>query len=285
MRISRVFVDADLHVGAELELPRESVDHLVKVLRLGVGARITLFNGRGGEYAATLASLDRRHATATVLAHDPVERESPVSVTLMQAVTRGEKMDWVLQKATELGVAAIQPVEAERSVVQLLGDRAEKRRLHWQGILQSACEQCGRNRLPALHAPLSIESACLAFSRDWPAALKLTLDPEAPTTLDAGQQRIADRRRQHAGVGEVRRRLEVQQRLVADQLPRLRAAGQLRLHEGLLLGAHHPPRAGGARHHVGREAAVRPGGQVVGQELLLRHRVLVAALDARVQHH
>ena len=187
MRISRVFVDADLHVGAELELPHESVDHLVKVLRLGVGVRITLFNGRGGEYAATLASLDRRHATATVLAHDPVERESPVSVTLMQAVTRGEKMDWVLQKATELGVAAIQPVEAERSVVQLLGDRAEKRRLHWQGILQSACEQCGRNRLPALHAPLSLESACLAFSRDWPAALKLTLDPEAPTTLDAGQ--------------------------------------------------------------------------------------------------
>ncbi len=187
MRISRVFVDADLVVGAELELPRDSVDHLVKVLRLGVGARITLFNGRGGEYAASLASLERRHATATVLAHDPVERESPVSVTLMQAVARGEKMDWVLQKATELGVAAIQPIEAERSVVQLQGDRAEKRRLHWQGIVQSACEQCGRNRVPALGSPQGLESACLAYARDRPAALKLTLDPEAATTLDTAK--------------------------------------------------------------------------------------------------
>ena len=187
MRISRVFVDADLAVGAELELPRDSVDHLVKVLRLGVGARITLFNGRGGEYAASLASLERRHATATVLAHDPVERESPVSVTLMQAVARGEKMDWVLQKATELGVAAIQPIEAERSVVQLQGDRAEKRRLHWQGIVQSACEQCGRNRLPTLGSPQGLESACLAYARDRPAALKLTLDPEAATPLDAAK--------------------------------------------------------------------------------------------------
>ena len=185
MRISRVFIDSALQVGSEVELPRESVDHLVKVLRLGIGARITLFNGRGGEYAATLAQLGRRVATAAVLAHDPVERESPLAVTLMQAVARGEKMDWVLQKATELGVAAIQPIDAERSVVQLDGDRAEKRRQHWQGILASACEQCGRNRLPRLLAAAGVESACKAFAQGSPGALRLILEPGAAAAFDA----------------------------------------------------------------------------------------------------
>jgi 16S rRNA (uracil1498-N3)-methyltransferase len=185
MRISRVFIDAALHAGGEIELPRDSVDHLVKVLRLGVGARITLFNGRGGEYAATLSRLERRGATAAVLAHDPIERESPLAITLMQAVTRGEKMDWVLQKSTELGVAAIQPIEAARSVVQLDADRAEKRRAHWHGILRSACEQCGRNRLPRMLAPTNLDDACREFAREAPDALRLTLEPNAAAALDS----------------------------------------------------------------------------------------------------
>ena len=185
MRISRVFIDSALQVGSEIELPRDAADHLVKVLRLDVGAQITLFNGSGGEYAATLSRLERRAATVAILSHDPIERESPLSITLMQAVTRGEKMDWVLQKATELGVAAIQPIEAERSVVQLDAERTEKRRAHWQGILRSACEQCGRNRLPRLLAPTSVQAACLAFSRESPAALRLTLEPSAAATLDS----------------------------------------------------------------------------------------------------
>lgn len=185
MRISRVFIDSALQVGSEVDLPRDAVDHLVKVLRLDVGARVTLFNGSGGEYAASLSRLERRAATAAILAHDPVERESPLAITLMQAVTRGEKMDWVLQKATELGVAAIQPIEAERSVVQLDAERTEKRRTHWHGILRSACEQCGRNRLPRLLAPTGLDAACLAFARESPAALRLTLEPSAAATLDS----------------------------------------------------------------------------------------------------
>ena len=185
MRISRVFIDAVLHVGSEIELPRESVDHLVTVLRLGVGARITLFNGCGGEYAAALSQIDRRTANAIVLTHDAVERESPLAVTLMQAMTRGDKMDWVLQKATELGVAAVQPIEAARSVVQLDAVRAEKRRLHWLGILRSACEQCGRNRPPRLLAPASLEEACRTFAQTSPDALLLTLEPSASMGLEA----------------------------------------------------------------------------------------------------
>jgi 16S rRNA (uracil1498-N3)-methyltransferase len=183
MREIRVFVEEPLANLAEIELPRPAAVHLLRVLRLGAGASVTLFDGRGGAYRATLTQTGRGGTRARIDGFDPVERESPLAITLLQAVSRAEKMDWVLQKATELGVAAIQPVLAERSVMRLEADRAGRRRAHWLGVLRSACEQCGRNRVPALLTPASLEAACATFRAGTPGAPGLLLDPDAKQTL------------------------------------------------------------------------------------------------------
>jgi 16S rRNA (uracil1498-N3)-methyltransferase len=122
--------------------------------------------------------------TVRLGAHHAIERESPLQVTLLQALARGEKMDWVLQKATELGVARIVPVATERSVVQLDGERAGRRLEHWQGIVAAACEQCGRNRLPEVLSPRSLEAACELVATS-PASVRLVLAPGATASLAA----------------------------------------------------------------------------------------------------
>jgi len=183
LREIRIFVDVPLAGHTELELPRAATEHLLRVLRLGVGAEISLFDGHGGAHRATLTHAARGSARARIHAFDPTERESPLAVTLLQAVSRAEKMDWVLQKATELGVAAIQPVLAERSVMRLDAERSARRHEHWLGVLRSACEQCGRNRVPLLLPAASLDAACAALRARTPAALALTLDPAGPSTL------------------------------------------------------------------------------------------------------
>ena len=175
----RFFVDAALAADAVLDLPETVVRH-VQVLRLAPGDAITLFNGQGGSHAATLAEIGKRHATARIDAHDPAEAETPFTVTLAQGLAGGDKMDWLIEKAVELGVAGIQPLQAHRSVVRLSGDRALKRQAHWQALVQAACEQCGRNRLPTL-APVATFEAWVAAA---PATgARLLLSPRATGSL------------------------------------------------------------------------------------------------------
>ena len=144
-----------LHSGLSLDLPPSAARH-VQVLRLQPGSAITLFNGEGGEYAAQVTQMGRSDVRVIVGAHDTVEREAIRAVHLLVGMPTNERMDWLVEKATELGVASIQPLMTERSVLRLSGERAEKKRLHWQGIAVAACEQCGRNRVPLMHAPASL---------------------------------------------------------------------------------------------------------------------------------
>lgn len=173
MRLTRVFVDAALTAGELLPLPPGPAQHLVKVLRLQAGATIRVFNGRGGEFDATIESAGKQQVLARIGTHHAIDRESPLRVTLLQGVARGERMDFVLQKATELGVAAVVPVLASRSTVRLDQDGAERKRAHWHGVLAGACEQCGRNVLPTLHAAARLPVALAKCD----SALKLVLEP------------------------------------------------------------------------------------------------------------
>lgn len=156
MRLTRNHLDAPLAVGATVALDDAVAAHLVRVLRLGPGDALLLFNGDGFDYEARLVSVARRGATAEVTARHAVDNEAPQRLVLAQAIARGEKMDWVLQKATELGVAQIVPLVTERTEVRLDAERGDKRLQHWRGVVAAACEQSGRARLPALHAPVPI---------------------------------------------------------------------------------------------------------------------------------
>ncbi|MBY4598866.1 16S rRNA (uracil(1498)-N(3))-methyltransferase [bacterium BD-1] len=179
MRTIRSFVDAPLSPGATVTLSELASGHLVRVLRLGVGDAVVLFNGDGHDYAARLVSLGKRGAEAQVLSASAVANESPLALTLAQGVARGEKMDLVLQKATELGVAAIAPMNTERTEVKLDAERAAKRMAHWHGILAAACEQSGRARLPRLAEPVSLAAYAAAET----AQVKLMLDPAGELCL------------------------------------------------------------------------------------------------------
>ncbi|MFM7395986.1 MAG: 16S rRNA (uracil(1498)-N(3))-methyltransferase [Gammaproteobacteria bacterium] len=179
MREIRVHVEATLSSGRRVTLSRQAAQHVTKVLRLRDGASLIVFDGRGGEYPATL-HLAGREVHVEVGNHRALERESPVRLTLLQALARGERMDFVVQKATELGVHRIIPVAAARSVVQLDADRGDKRTLHWQAVAAAACEQSGRNTLPLIDPPVSFESALNAVSS---IDHRLVLLPESSASL------------------------------------------------------------------------------------------------------
>ena len=139
-----------LHAGLSFELPAGAARH-VQVLRLQPGDEVTLFNGEGGEYTATIDRMGRNDVAVTVTAHSPLEREAPRGVHLAVGMPANERMDWLVEKATELGVASIQPLMTAHAVLRLTGDRADKKRAHWEAIAVAACEQCGRNRVPQVH--------------------------------------------------------------------------------------------------------------------------------------
>ena len=179
MRVVRHHVDLALAEGAVVELPEVAVAHLVRVLRLGPGDRVRLFNDDGHDYEAELLAVGKRDAQARVLGRSAVDNESPLRITLAQGIARGEKMDWVLQKATELGVARIAPVVSERTEVKLDADRADKRGAHWRGVVAGACEQSGRARLPELLPPQSLANF-LAGER---STHRFALEPGAGRTL------------------------------------------------------------------------------------------------------
>ncbi len=151
--MARFYIDAALRAGGSCELPEDTAHHAVHVLRIRSGEEVTLFNGRGGEYAGRVSSIQRLRVSVDVLEHRAIERESPLRVVLVQGVSSGERMEFTIRKAVELGVAEIHPVLAAGSVARPKGERAAARQGHWQKIAVSACEQCGRNRIPAV-APL-----------------------------------------------------------------------------------------------------------------------------------
>lgn len=148
--------------------------HLLRVLRLGVGDACVLFNGDGRDYEARIVAATKKAAEAQIVSAREVANESPLRITLAQALARGEKMDWILQKATELGVAAIAPILTERTEVRLGGERVDRRLARWRGVVAAACEQCGRARLPEVCDPRPLA--------DWialpPRARRLALDPD-----------------------------------------------------------------------------------------------------------
>ena len=180
MRLTRSHVAMPLAVGSEVVLPEDAAAHLMRVLRLQPGDACVLFNGDGHDYEARIVAAGKREARADVLSARRVDNEAPLRVTLLQGIARGEKMDWILQKATELGVARILPVMSERSEVKLDAQRADKRLAHWRGIVVSDCEQSGRATVPEIAAPQALAQA--AAQR---AGRGFILDPFADDTLSS----------------------------------------------------------------------------------------------------
>ncbi|MCC4618925.1 16S rRNA (uracil(1498)-N(3))-methyltransferase [Xanthomonas cassavae CFBP 4642] len=180
MRLTRSHVALPLQCDQDVALPEESANHLLRVLRLREGDACILFNGDGSDYHARISMAGKREARARVERVEPLHNESPLRITLLQGIARGEKMDLILQKATELGVATIVPVNAERTEVKLDAARMEKRVAHWRSVVVSACEQSGRARVPTVAAPLGLQEAAQACDTQ---ALRLTLDPQGEHRL------------------------------------------------------------------------------------------------------
>lgn len=192
-RVPRLYVGADLSPHSRLVLPEDTAHHAARVLRLREGELALLFDGRGGEYEARLSMPGRGQVVAEIGERREVERESPLAVTLVQAVSSGEKMDFTIQKAVELGVAAIQPVLTVKSVVRLSAEREEKKLAHWKRVAIAACEQCGRNRIPDIGAPMPLEryrapaeSSKILLSPS--GAAKLAALARNPVTLAVGPE-------------------------------------------------------------------------------------------------
>ena len=191
MRLIRVYVQPPVKAGGRHAIEGEAANHILRVLRLRTGDALTIFDGRGGEYAARIEEFRKGAVVVAVGDRSSPVRESPLALTLAQGVSRGERMDWVVQKATELGVSRIIPVLTERTVVKLDAKQAERKRLHWQGIATAACEQSGRDRIPILDAPLALAEFLGGVDR---RASRVMLSP-------AASLRVADLpRRPGAGI-------------------------------------------------------------------------------------
>lgn len=198
MALPRFHCPLPLTPGETVALPAPAARHAVRVLRLGTGDAITLFNGEGGEHEARIESGGREQVLVRVMARHDVERESPLQVVLAQALCAAEKMDLIVQKAVELGVARIQPLVSARSVARLSGMRAARKVGHWRGVAIAACEQCGRNRVPAVSdvaefrrwvgsRPLAGGSGLL-FNPDAERSLSQLGSPAGPVTLLIGPE-------------------------------------------------------------------------------------------------
>ena len=177
----RIYVDTELRTGAPCELPTAAAHHVRSVLRLGPGAEVVLFNGSGGEFEASLTAVTRSGVSALVGARREGAPESPLATVLVQAISRGERMDYTVQKAVELGVQRIVPVVSRRTVVRLDAAREDKRLQHWRGIVRHAAEQSGRTIVPAVDAVCSLPAWLAANG----AIRHYWLDPRAPLSLAA----------------------------------------------------------------------------------------------------
>ena len=228
MPTPRFFCPESLSPEASIDLPEDAARHACRVLRLRVGDELTLFDGRGGEYAARIAAVDRQRVRVDVGAWRDVECEAPIEVTLVQALQSGEKMDMTIRKAVELGVARIVPVASKRSVVRLEGARAQRRVDHWRGVVVSACEQCGRNRVPPVAGLGELADWLATPDRATGAAdesvVRLMLAPGAAQTLaDVGRP---------APGARVELLIGAEGGLAPDEIDRARAAGYRALRLG-----------------------------------------------------
>ncbi len=193
MRLTRVHVPGPLTTGATLELEPRTGQHLVRVLRLDRGAPLSVFDGAGREHAATIAAIHEARVRVLVGAPLAPAAESPLAITLAQGVSRGERMDYAVQKATELGVARIVPLLCERSVVRLDAEQATRKREHWQAVAAAAAEQCGRAVVPEVAPPLRFLDHLGAQPSAAPGECRLVLAPSAahgPRALPAGLARV-----------------------------------------------------------------------------------------------
>lgn len=183
MRIIRCFVDLELTVDKEVVLPEVTSNHLVRVLRLEPNDTFQLFNGDGFEYQAKLITNEKKHSKALILSTHSTNIESPLKINLFQSIARGEKMDLILQKATELGVTSFTPIVSDRTEVKLDNERSEKKLQHWRGVIRSACEQSGRSVLPLLHEPIGLKqiAANCVFTQAF------YLDPKATNRIQSLQ--------------------------------------------------------------------------------------------------
>ncbi len=181
MRLTRVHVDGPLSSGERVLVKGAAANHIMRVLRLRAGDALTLFNGRGGEFAGSVEEFRRDSVLVGVHDARSVDRESPLSLTLAQGISRGERMDWILQKATELGASRIVPLFTERSVVRLDPKQAERKLHHWRAIAVAACEQSGRNRVPEVALPQGFHDF-VADSEPQPT--RLLLSPTGATGID-----------------------------------------------------------------------------------------------------
>lgn len=186
MRIPRLHLDAALDPGTQIDLPAQAAAHAVRVLRLQPGDAVTLFNGDGNDYPARLTIATARQVSARIDSRSAANRESPLRITLVQALARGEKMDWIVQKAVELGVAAIVPIVTERSEVKLDGPRAAKRLEHWRAIMAAACEQSGRAVVPLIESPQPLGPWLATLAHD--DATRLVVHPGDGARTQALQQ-------------------------------------------------------------------------------------------------
>ncbi|NRP27862.1 MULTISPECIES: 16S rRNA (uracil(1498)-N(3))-methyltransferase [unclassified Marinobacterium] len=178
MRIPRVYLDLPLSTGTEIELPEASHNHLVKVLRMKQGFKLVLFNGDGFDYQAELTKVAKRESSVRIIAADSNDRESPIDIHIGQGLSRGERMDYAVQKATELGVQSLTPLFTDRSEVKLTAERQEKRSAHWQQISISASEQSFRAKPMSVNTPLSLAE----WIDQCDAELKLILHPHLELT-------------------------------------------------------------------------------------------------------
>jgi 16S rRNA (uracil1498-N3)-methyltransferase len=176
VRLTRVHVEDPLIAGKSCVIEGSAANHIMRVLRLRDGDALTLFDGRGGEYGARITGFRKDSLQVNVQEHRAIERESALDLTLAQGISRGERMDWVVQKATELGVRRIVPLITERSVVRLDEQRSERKLQHWRAIAIAACEQCGRNHVPEVMPPSDFFDAVRAAD---PNVARLLLSPSA----------------------------------------------------------------------------------------------------------
>lgn len=177
--MTRVYLPLPLQTGTTLDLPDEAVRHLVQVLRMTAGETLVVFNGEGGEYEATLVAASRKAARLAIGAHQAISREPSLAITIAQCVSKGDRMDYALQKATELGAAAFVPVLSARGVVKLDGERWEKKVEHWRGVVIGAAEQSGRTRVPTVTTLISLDRYVAQATEE----LRLILAPGGNTSL------------------------------------------------------------------------------------------------------
>ena len=174
MRLTRVYVEAPVATGKRLVVEGSAANHITRVLRLRSGDLLTVFDGSGGEFGARIEEFRKDSVVVTVEEHRLLDRESPLPLTLAQGISRGERMDWIIQKATELGTSRIVPLFTKRSMVRLDERQAERKLQHWRAIAIAACEQCGRNKIPELAAPVDFFDVLPAEDS---GAMRLLLSP------------------------------------------------------------------------------------------------------------